>query len=201
MKEPTVRSFVAIELPGDVALGLSQSISSLKRRLPGSDIRWVAPGNIHVTLKFLGDVRLSSVDDVRCALEEACATSRRINLCIRELGAFPSARLPRIVWAGLEGDIEPLVSLVRQVDAALEPLGFAKESRPFTPHLTLARVRDGASSSTTGPLGALLAGPTPFDHLNFEAASATLMKSQLTSSGAVYSRVAVLPLGPRRPAD
>ena len=195
MNEPTIRSFIAIELPDVVVRGLVGTVSYLRERLPGSDLKWVAPGNIHVTLKFLGEVRLSRIDDVRRVLESVCAATAPIRLSVDELGAFPSPRAPRIVWAGLEGDTERLVSLASRVDAALEPLGFPRESRPFTPHLTIARVRDDASGGTRNTLGTTLATTPIVGCLAFEAVAASLMKSQLTPNGAIYSRVAQFPLG------
>jgi len=191
----SIRSFVAIELPDDVARGLGRTVDCLRALIPGSDIKWVASGNIHVTLKFLGDVRIDRLEEVQRALEMVCAAASPMQLTIEELGAFPSPRAPRIIWAGLKGDIEQLASLARAIDEALEPLGFARESRPFTPHLTLARVRDEASHGTRAALSDALAGASVTGNLAVEAVAASLMESQLTPRGAVYSRVAHLPMG------
>ncbi len=194
MGEATIRSFIAIELPDEVVRGLTLTATYLRRRLPGSDLKWVAPGNIHVTLKFLGEVTLSRIQDVRSTLESALSSAPPLRLGIDTPGAFPSQRAPRIVWVGLNGDVEKLASLARQVDAAMQPLGFPREDRPFTPHLTLARVREGASASTIDALRAALASAPVTAGLSFEAAAVSLMRSQLTPGGAIYGRVAYFPL-------
>jgi 2'-5' RNA ligase len=195
LNEASIRSFVAIELPDEVARGLALTITCLRKRLPGSDIRWVTPGNIHITLKFLGEVRVSQIDRVRDTLEAVCAGAAPLHLGIDKLGAFPSTRAPRIVWAGLQGDIEQLACLAGQVDLALEPLAFPRENRPFTPHLTVGRVRDHAADSTRNALTAALSSTPVNAGLMFEASAVSLMKSRLTPAGAMYSRTAHLPLG------
>jgi RNA 2',3'-cyclic 3'-phosphodiesterase len=198
MSDTTIRTFVAIELPDEVAAGLSRTVTSLRALVADSDIKWVTPGNIHVTLKFLGDVPVSRIDEILKALTAVCAATGPMQLEIKELGAFPSSRVPRIVWAGLEGDIDKLSSLASRMDEALEPLGFAREQRPFTPHLTLARVRDGATNAIRATLSSALATTSVAGHLSFRADSASLMKSQLTPRGPLYSQVSHLPMAARR---
>jgi len=194
--EDVARVFIAIELPGDVVRGLDGTISLLRERVATPDIKWVTSGNIHVTLKFLGDVPGARIDAIGRSLEPVCAATPPMRLSVAGLGAFPSPRAPRVVWAGLQGDIELLSSLARSVDAALVTLGYPAESRPFTPHLTLARVRQEASGDVRARLGDIILRTRMAQPLPFQAGSASIMRSQLMPRGAVYSRLARLPFGP-----
>jgi len=194
--EDIARIFIAIELPVDVVRGLDGTISLLRERLVNPDIKWVAAGNIHVTLKFIGDVPRAGIDKIERSLQPICAATPPMLLSVAGLGAFPSARAPRVVWAGLQGDIELLSSLARGMDAALVALGYPAESRPFTPHLTLARVRQEASDDMRAKLGDVILRTRLAHPLPFQAGSASIMRSQLTPRGAVYSRLARLPFGP-----
>jgi 2'-5' RNA ligase len=194
--EDIARIFIAIELPVDVVRGLDGTISLLRERVATPNIKWVAAGNIHVTLKFLGDVPGARIDEIERRLEPICAATPPMRLSVAGLGAFPSARAPRVVWAGLQGDIELLSSLARSVDAALVTLGYPAESRPFTPHLTLARVRQEASGDVRARLGDVVLRTRMAQPLPFQAGSASIMRSQLTPRGAVYNRLAHLPFGP-----
>ena len=196
MAEDIARIFIAIELPVDVVRGLDGTISLLRERVETPDIKWVTAGNIHVTLKFLGDVPRARIDEIGRSLEPICAATPPMRLSVAGLGAFPSARAPRVVWAGLEGDTEPLSSLAHNVDAALVALGYPAESRPFTPHLTLARVRQEASGDVRARLGEVILRTRMSQSLPFQAGSASIMRSQLMPRGAVYSRLAHLRFGP-----
>ena len=196
MVEGVVRAFVAIELPEEFLRGLGHILARLRERVPGPDVKWVAAGSIHVTLKFLGEMPASGVEEVRHVLEGTCTLAEPMELGVTTLGAFPSLRVPAVIWVGLKGDLLPLASLARRIDAALIPLGFPQERRPFTPHLTLARVRQEASSNTKATIGNAIVTTSVTEELAFEAAAASLMKSQLTPRGALYSRLALLPFGP-----
>ena len=143
-----LRLFVACELPDDVRDALGRLQAGL-RRGDRAGLRWVRPEGIHITLKFLGGVEEGRVGEITPALASAIEP---FELRVRpaSLGGFPSlvagggARL-RVVWVGLEGDVEGLAALAGRVDAALESIGFPSERRPFAAHLTLARVSDRAS--------------------------------------------------------
>lgn len=198
MVEENVRTFIAIELPEHVTRGLARTILDLRERIVTPDIKWVSAGGIHVTLKFLGDVPATRLGEIGGALLHVCAAAAPMQFCVTGLGAFPSTRQPRVVWAGLAGDIEPLAALARAVDESLARIGFAPESRGFAPHLTLARLRQEAPPQVKAALGeALATAPTPHT-LTFEAIAASVMRSQLSPQGAAYTRLACLPFGPRR---
>ena len=187
------RAFVAIELPPTITRGLREIQRSLQRSTTAG-IRWVPEGNIHLTLKFLGDIPLSRVPDIGAVIERAAGSTHPLRLEVVGLGAFPGWPQPRVLWAGLGGDTEPLASLANGIDAALVDLGFPRENRPFTPHLTLARVRPEVSPAEIRSIGEAMASLRIPAGLAFVADSVSLMKSLLRPEGACYSRLATASL-------
>ena len=145
--------------------------------------------NLHLTLKFLGEVDPGATADIITALESACAGRGAPGLSVVGCGAFPKARAPRVVWLGLGGQTEQVAQMAQAVQTALEPLGFAPEDRAFRPHLTLGRVRrprKGAKAPSTAPLSRALAALATAAGPSFKADQAVLMKSTLTKSGPIY---------------
>jgi len=189
-----IRSFIAIELPEEVKEGLARLRKKLERR-EHIFVKWVDPGGIHLTLKFLGNVPVKRVTEITEAMEEVAAENPPFHLEISGLDAFPNLKQVRVFWVGIGGELEKLSQLQQSIDSALASLGFAREARPFVPHLTLARIREGASALERKSFGDLV-GSTNFEekyHVTVEAIS--LMKSQLTPAGAIYSRLSVVKLG------
>jgi RNA 2',3'-cyclic 3'-phosphodiesterase len=192
-----LRLFVAADVPGDRLAAVQRSTSALRRAL--GDARWVAPANQHVTLKFLGYV----TSDLLPAVQEACAlvarSHRPARVGLAPLGAFPSPRRARVVWAGLDDPGGLLASLAAALDGALEPLGFAAEKRAFTPHLTLARLKSPRRLDEPFPeLGPAALAP-------FDVDAVALYQSHLSPKGARYEVIEGFPLGgaavSRRPSD
>ena len=140
-----LRLFVAVELPGSWLEALDQAQTRLKRDLePAVRLRWVRPEDIHLTLKFLGSVLKDDVPALRGALDQSVFMSSQPRLQLGGLGWFASGRRLRVLWTGVTGDVEPLARLAAQIDHACVALGFATDPRPLAPHLTLARVPEGA---------------------------------------------------------
>jgi 2'-5' RNA ligase len=188
-----IRSFIAIELPEEVKSGLHRLQAELK--LPQHTfVKWVAPEGIHLTLKFLGNISSEKVAEITKVMEQASQGTVTFRLEISEVGAFPNMRQPRVLWLGIRGEIDKLVAWQQRIDNGLVPLGFAKETRPFTPHLTLARLREGVSPGDRRDFGELVM-KTPLE-VNFKVNvnSLSLMRSQLLPGGAVYSRLAEVKL-------
>lgn len=191
MAEPDrLRTFIAIELPAPHREALARLQDQLRR--PGDAVRWVRPESLHLTLKFLGDVARSRIPQLTEALAAVARQTAPFSLALGTLGAFPSPERPRVLWIGLSGDLVQLTALQQRIEAALAPLGFAPEERPFTPHLTLGRVaapRNAPAPSFAGLLRSHAAAPTP--PILVEAFA--LMSSTLTPSGAIYRRLALFP--------
>ena len=183
-----IRSFIAIKLPDELKRGLTQLQAQLKLGNQPS-VKWVDPNSIHLTLKFLGNVPVDRIDNITGAMEKAAQGISPFHLEVKDLGVFPNLRRVQVVWVGISGQVERLSQLQQRIESNLAPLGFAPESRPFTPHLTLARVRDQASPDERQRFGQLIANARFEAAFTLEVASISLMRSQLTREGAIYSRI------------
>ncbi len=195
MADDVIRAFVAIELPEDVKGALEAIMRQLRDRLTNPDIKWVAPQSLHLTLKFLGQVPTARIEDVQGRLANMCAMASPMQFEVKALGAFPSTGSPRVIWVGLGGDIARLTSLAGHIDATLSELGFQRETRPFTPHLTIARIRQGITGRTRAAIRTALSETEVTEGIRFQATTLTLMRSQLLPGGAVYSRLALVSFG------
>jgi 2'-5' RNA ligase len=131
-----VRLFVALDLPDAVHNKLSDLIAELRNECP--DIRWVRPEGIHVTLKFIGHVDEDKAHEIQQALGKI-HSDRPVTMEFRGMGFFPNERRPRVIWCGVHGS-DNLAKLAADIDEALEVLEINREIRPYTPHLTLARI-------------------------------------------------------------
>ena len=134
-----LRAFIAVEIPAGIQSAIAHSTASLKNALPKSLVRWVAPQNVHLTLKFLGDVSPANLEQLAEALKVEAASHGMFSMSVGGLGAFPTPRRARVIWIGLEAP-PALEALRRGVEAAAAQLGYAPEERPFSPHLTIGRV-------------------------------------------------------------
>lgn len=189
----TLRAFVAVELPPEVRDALSAVVRSLDACRIGG-LRTVDPASVHMTLKFLGNVAASQVAAIEEALEDVASRSAPFRLSLAETGTFPERGAPRVLWVGLAGDTDALAELQSRMEQALEPLGFAPESRPFRPHLTLARVADRSTRPERNRARKALSS-SPFEPgLAFDVGSVSLMRSILRREGARYVRLASVPL-------
>jgi len=183
-----VRSFIAIKLPDELKVELSELEASLKLSNLSS-VKWVDPYSIHLTIKFLGSIAVDKIAEIVKVMEDAAEGITSFHLELGELGVFPNLKRVQVVWVGLKGDVDRLGYLQQRIESGLIPLGFAPESRKFTAHLTLARLRNQASSSERQRFGELIAN-TGFKAIHgIEVDSINLMKSQLTREGAIYSRI------------
>ncbi len=188
-----IRSFVAIELSEDVRQKLREIQEILK--IPGSEcVKWVEPENIHLTLKFLGNVPAVKIRSIIDALTAAAADCNPFTLEINNPGAFPNLSRVQTIWMGITGDINSLLSLQNKLENCLKPLGYAPEKRGFTPHLTLGRVRDEASSTFRQNLGKIISSINVESKTIIEVDTFSLMRSQLTRVGPVYSRLGLVTL-------
>jgi 2'-5' RNA ligase len=173
-----------------------EALAAVQRLLQerGADgLRWVRPEGIHLTLKFLGDVPARRLEAIERVLTRAVREPFRFSVQMAKLGSFGGSTGLRVVWVGLEGEVEGLARLAARVDAVLEPLGFPRERRPFAAHLTLARVKEGASPQDRRRLFDLVRSLElpPLPSLTLEAVS--LMQSTLEPGGARYQCMARFP--------
>ena len=189
----TVRSFIAIELPQNLKMELETLVSRLKSESRTS-VKWVNPQGIHITLKFLGEVATGKLDEITGALKVAAGGIRPFHLIVEGLGVFPNPQRVRVAWVGVSGDTDILEKLQQRVESTLETLGFTREPRKFTPHLTLARVREQVLPVERQGFGQLI-GRTSFNaSSDILVSEVHLIRSQLTSRGAIYSRISTVKL-------
>jgi len=184
-----IRSFIAIDLPEETRKALEDIQKELKQC--GTGVRWLKPGSIHLTLKFLGNIHLAQVEDIALAVAEEVRDQPPITLGAAGLGAFPSRRKPRVIWIGMEGEVQRLTRIQARIEDALEPLGFVREKRPFQPHLTIGRVKDRRRLQPLVEAMATL-DMEPFN--SFDADEIILYKSDLRPTGAIYTKLHRMPL-------
>ncbi len=188
------RLFVALDPPDAVRRRLAALAVDLRRAAGrhADDVRWVPPENVHLTLQFLGAVPEERVPEIEAAIRSAAAAVRPLSLELRGAGGFPNARRPRVVWAGIAGEIDALSTLVADLGRRLAPLGFPPEERPFSAHLTLGRARDGRGAP--GLAGAL-AHAAEADGTPWRASDVVLFESHLSPKGPRYEVIHRAPFG------
>jgi RNA 2',3'-cyclic 3'-phosphodiesterase len=179
-----MRLFIAIELPEEIKQGIAHVQGQLKNS--GANAGWTRPEGIHLTLKFLGEVPDEKVQEIMQAFDGAVKGTGKLNLTVEGAGTFPNVKNPRVLWIGVGGDSEKLAVLQASIEDAMEQVGFEREARKFSPHLTLARIkfpkpRDNWQRLVEGIKDVKLGG--------FEAGHVSLMKSELKRDGAVYTEL------------
>lgn len=189
MADEVIRSFIAIELPGGLVKQLRDFQTGLKK--PGtSPAKWVDPGSMHLTLKFLGNIEVKKLPAMKTEIAAAVGLCGRFHLRTGSTGFFPDQRRPRVFWLGLEGDIQALVTLQKAIDDAMSKLGFARENRPFTAHLSLARLKEESNIDDKLVFVRAVQGRVLEPPYSIGVDSLSLMRSQLTPGGAIYTRLA-----------
>ena len=186
----TIRSFIAIALTREAKAALARLQERLQRTPAGDVARWVRHEDIHLTLKFLGDIPASQVQPIAEALQGACAEHEAFEITLAGLGCFPHDRDPRVVWVGIEEGAGPLVGLQESIEAAMAALGHPPESRPFHPHLTLARVKRGVGRGEAAALGRTLQSIAVGDLARVPVQAVYLLRSDLRPSGPIYTPLA-----------
>ena len=176
----TLRAFIAIDLPPAVKAALADVAATLDGRVPRGTVRWVRPEQMHLTLRFLGDTPADQLPALAAALDTLAAGRAPFILHLTEVGCFPNMRRPRVVWVGLGGAEEKLAALVGGLEAALRPLGWPPEDKPFRAHLTLGRVRDERAAQ-----GVDWSAAVP--PLRVPVAAVHLIESQLRPEGPLYT--------------
>lgn len=179
-----MRAFIAIELSEEIREILAQAESHLK--YSGADVKWVEKGNIHLTLKFLGEIDEKKLQQVVTSLEIVAKGASPFEISIKDLGAFPTMEYPRVIWVGLDKGSEEAKALAQRIDEELSKMGFAKESRPFTAHLTIGRVRSPKNKEKLREKMLNYRLPTTDYRL---IKHITLFQSALTPKGAIYTKL------------
>lgn len=184
-----IRCFVAVEIPDGIKMDIDEYIFGLKKIMP--EAKWVKAKNMHITLKFLGEIEPSFCSQIKELLKGISEISSPFELKISGSGVFPNLRRPRVFWLGLQQDENrPLFRIYTWIDEKLETLGVDRENRKFSPHLTLCRIKTHPDCSR------LLdhVKRNEFKDKKFKVSEIVLMQSQLKPSGAVYTPLQYYPL-------
>ena len=185
--EETIRTFVCIEVPETIR----GRIASLQQELRGGDaqVSWVKPSNIHLTIKFLGDVAASKIENIRLAVERAANPINKFEIEVGGAGCFPAPRNPRVLWVGLANLPESLKQLHVRIEDELAREGFEREAKRLSPHLTIGRVRAPKGASRVAE-DLIARGFVPE---RFEAREVIVMRSDLNPKGSIYTPQAAIP--------
>ena len=180
----TIRTFIALELPPSLISLLAKVQEDLQSM--GLRAKWVRPENIHLTLKFLGNINLADIDNIGGAMVDAVGEIETFNLVAEGIGVFPGIKRPRVIWVGLKGQVQLLFAMQRLLEDNLAALGYKKEKRPFKGHLTLGRFKQSVKPNTIRRV------LQEFGNLTIEEFTARRVifyKSDLKPTGAVYSQL------------
>lgn len=186
------RTFIALELPDNVRAFLTREIARLSQALPG--VRWVDPAGLHLTLAFLGELDDEALAAAKTATQQAATPGAPFTLRTGALGTFGPRSTPRVIWIGMQGEMPHLLALQEALAQQLEDAGFPREQRPYSPHLTLARLKTPLAPEVLTRLDTLLREPRR-EHTSWRAEDISVMKSELARSGAHYTHLQVYPLG------
>ena len=204
-----VRAFIALPLPPEWTAALAATIAQLRSSIPAGVVRWANPEGIHLTLQFLGNTHASLIPDISAALTRyltgpmpgPTAGPAPPVLTLSGLGAFPSGDRPRVIWAGVSGDLHALAALRQSALHATAGLGWPDDKRPFRPHLTIGRVRDHATPARRRAVAHAIADAagvsagSPPPARPWTADSVRLYRSVLAPAGAVYTSLAEVKIG------
>jgi 2'-5' RNA ligase len=188
-----LRTFIAVEIPSAMQKKIQATVEPFRKELGSSLVRWVPMQNIHITLKFLGDVSPASVDHLTQILRAEADTCTAFDIAISGLGSFPSLKRPRVLFIGIQAPAE-LEALQRGIESACARLGYESEKRGFAPHLTIGRVKENASATDQQKIRRVLE-TIKIDSLGTARVNSVhLYKSELKPSGAVYTQIYSAPL-------
>jgi 2'-5' RNA ligase len=194
-----IRAFLAVELSQELQAELATVQQDLKRRIEpemkrDTRISWARPASIHLTIKFLGDMDEQVIDPLLVAVEETIGSQIPVNVPLEQLGAFPRHQSPRVLWVGPSenwergAEAKRIAEIHGAIEQACEGLSFLRETRPFSPHLTLARIKVGERHVGVALAKAgVLDRPLSLGSLAVEAV--VLMKSELKPTGSVYTKL------------
>ena len=183
-----IRAFIAFDFSEEVYSSLEKVTNDFKNRLSGLPVRWVPVHNIHLTIKFLGNISPFEVEKLKKALLDVSHTIPCIKITLLGSGTFPSYKRPRVIWIGLTypPELEEFQSLLEDKIASE---GFPRENRKFSPHLTIGRVAKKADKKEVAEIGRLLENIN-IDHLGTDCLRQVhIFRSELKQSGAVYSKL------------
>jgi 2'-5' RNA ligase len=188
-----LRAFIAIDPPAPLQESIEEQISRLRQTLGKDVIRWVPARNMHLTLKFLGNTPATHLDFLKQMLSQAADSTPKFDLTIGGFGSFPTSNRIRVLWVGVHAPAA-LASLQREIEAGAARLGYEKDGRPFSPHLTVGRVRQGIDARNLQKIRDTITGFQLGRIGTAGVDSVHLYQSDLHADGSVYTRLFSAPL-------
>ena len=188
-----IRVFIALLIPNESRAVLSGAIDRLQTQAP-TGVKWVDPQGIHLTLKFFGNIASSWKEPVLEVMGDVGRLAAPFSLELSSLGVFPNERQPRVLWSGVDGDMEALAGLQEEVEQAMLALGFRREKRRFNPHLTIGRVRASVGKAARQQVGNVMSATDLGPVESWRVDSMHLVQSTLTPQGAIYDSLGFAPL-------
>ena len=186
-----IRSFIAIPIPAEIRRGLAEVENDLMPAQAG--VKWVPEDNFHVTLKFLGYVEPERLEAVARGVEAAVQGAKPFEVELAGVGAFPKITRPSVVWVGVTRGAQEMITLADRVDAEMAKIGFERESRPFSPHITIGRVKSpknrGGPPENLDRLRELIERHQNREVGSFGVEQVNIMKSDLRITGPIYSAI------------
>jgi 2'-5' RNA ligase len=188
-----IRAFVALTLPQSILAALQEIQRALGAQLPANLVRWTRSDQLHLTLKFFGHLQADRVDELKAALEQSCRLVAGFKLRAETAGCFPNLDQPRVIWVGVGGDLDRLQHLQLAVDQASADFGDHAETREFSPHLTIGRVKT-TNRLESGRVGERVRALGIGRLGEWQVQEVILMRSELSAEGASYDRLLEIPL-------
>ena len=188
-----LRTFIAIEIPQHIHKAIEDRTAGLKAALGPSLVRWVPVENIHLTLKFLGDISPANVELLAQMLTQEARQQQVFEIRFEGLGVFPNPRRPRVLWIGIQAPAS-LEALQHGIEAAITRLGYPGEARPFSPHLTIGRVKQNVGGEGMQSIRSAVQATHIGALGTAQVTNLALFKSELKPTGAVYTRLLAAPL-------
>ena len=186
-------AFIAIPVPPPLVNALQKIQAALRTQLEGNEVRWNSPGQLHLTLKFLGDVEERALPDLTESLKRVCSGTKAFQLGLEGIGCFPDMRKPRVIWIGVIGEMEKLRELQQRLEDATRGFGSHLENRSFQPHLTLARVK--TLNRATRHINEHIKRTEASQIGRWQVETIELMRSELTPQGSRHTVLATFALG------
>jgi 2'-5' RNA ligase len=188
-----LRAFIAVEIPPEIHQAIENKTAPVRAALNASLVRWVPSANIHLTLKFLGDISPANVEMLAQMLSVEVSQHQAFQMGFEGLGAFPNPRQPRVIWIGIQAPAS-LEALQHGIEAAAATLGYPADKRPFSPHLTIGRVKQNVNSTGMQKIRTALEETQVGSLGTTQVTAVHLFKSDLKPTGAVYTQLFSAPL-------
>jgi len=185
-----IRSFLAFELPEEIKTIVARVSGEMRKT--ALDVRWVKPEFIHLTVVFMGDIQPEQISPMGEELRAVCSGYRPFRISLKPMGCFPNSRSPRVIWLGIDGDLDRMSRFRDQLQEVLSPFGIKREERTLRPHLTLGRFRKPGKRQTE--LDRLLAAYRVLSSPSCTLGDLVLFRSDLKPGGAVYTKMLSRPL-------